>query len=134
MLPPHVVARFSLDEGKSCPAVSLYLTVSGDGSYRVLTGSLANTTISGTTTTFYVFNDNVTANVNYIANSTSGITTQGALNWTGSASGLGALPKTGPGVMTMGTALKRYTGPTVFSTDSGRIRISVVVDPQTHRA
>ena len=37
MLPPHVVARFSLDEGKSCPAVSLYLTVSGDGNYRVLT-------------------------------------------------------------------------------------------------
>jgi exoribonuclease-2 len=37
MLPPHVVSHFSLDEGKSCPAVSLYLTVSGDGSYRVLT-------------------------------------------------------------------------------------------------
>ncbi len=37
MLPPHVVTRFSLDEGKLCPAVSLYLTVAGDGSYRVLT-------------------------------------------------------------------------------------------------
>lgn len=37
MLPAHVVERFSLDEGKLCPAVSLYLTVSGDGSYRVLT-------------------------------------------------------------------------------------------------
>lgn len=37
MLPPHVVKSFSLDEDKLCPAVSLYLTVSGDGSYRVLT-------------------------------------------------------------------------------------------------
>ena len=60
------------------------------------TGSLANTTISGTTTTFYVFNDNVTANVNYIANSTSGITTQGCSTGPGLPVVLGALPKPDP--------------------------------------
>lgn len=37
MLPPSVVKRFSLDEGLARPAMSLYLTVAGDGSYRVLT-------------------------------------------------------------------------------------------------
>lgn len=37
MLPPQVVKRFSLDEGLDRPAMSLYLTVSGDGSYRILT-------------------------------------------------------------------------------------------------
>lgn len=36
MLPPSVVSAFSLDEGRDCPALSLYLTVSGDGSYRIL--------------------------------------------------------------------------------------------------
>lgn len=37
MLPESVSKAYSLDAGRSCPAVSLYLTVSGDGSYRILT-------------------------------------------------------------------------------------------------
>lgn len=37
MLPQPVIERFSLDEGEERPAMSLYLTVSGDGSYRILT-------------------------------------------------------------------------------------------------
>ncbi len=36
MLPAPLVSAFSLDEGRDCPALSLYLTVSGDGSFRVL--------------------------------------------------------------------------------------------------
>lgn len=36
MLPQPLVQAFSLDAGRDCPAMSLYLTVSGDGSYRVL--------------------------------------------------------------------------------------------------
>lgn len=36
MLPESLIHAFSLDEGRSCPALSLYLTVAGDGSYRVL--------------------------------------------------------------------------------------------------
>lgn len=36
MLPEPVIKRFSLDAGRVCPAVSLYLTIAGDGSYRVL--------------------------------------------------------------------------------------------------
>ena len=36
MLPDAVVKAYSLDEGRDCPALSLYLLVAGDGSYRVL--------------------------------------------------------------------------------------------------
>jgi len=36
MLPDPLVKAYSLDEGRDCPAVSLYLIVAGDGSYRVL--------------------------------------------------------------------------------------------------
>ncbi len=36
MLPEPLIQAFSLDEGRSCPALSLYLTVAGDGSYRIL--------------------------------------------------------------------------------------------------
>ena len=36
MLPAPIITAFSLDEGRDCPALSLYLTVSGDGSYRIL--------------------------------------------------------------------------------------------------
>lgn len=36
MLPPQAIKPFTLLEGHDCPAVSLYLTVSGDGSYRIL--------------------------------------------------------------------------------------------------
>ncbi|MBL9041970.1 MAG: RNB domain-containing ribonuclease [Myxococcales bacterium] len=36
MLPPQAIYPFTLTEGKNCPAVSLYLTVAGDGSYRIL--------------------------------------------------------------------------------------------------
>jgi len=36
MLPSKLVSAFSLDAGRDCPALSLYLTVSGDGSYRIL--------------------------------------------------------------------------------------------------
>ena len=36
MLPDSVIHAFSLDEGRCCPALSLYLTVAGDGSYRIL--------------------------------------------------------------------------------------------------
>lgn len=36
MLPESVITAFSLDEGRDCPALSLYLTVSGDGSFRIL--------------------------------------------------------------------------------------------------
>jgi exoribonuclease-2 len=36
MLPEGLIQAFSLDEGRSCPALSLYLTVAGDGSYRIL--------------------------------------------------------------------------------------------------
>lgn len=36
MLPEPLIGAFSLDEGRACPAVSLYLTVAGDGSYRIL--------------------------------------------------------------------------------------------------
>ena len=36
MLPDPIVDAFSLDEGRDCPALSLYLTVAGDGSYRIL--------------------------------------------------------------------------------------------------
>jgi autotransporter-associated beta strand protein len=87
--------------------------------------TLGNNTISAAT----VFNDNVTANVNYQPTTPSGSVTQGALNWTGSASGSFGFTKTGPGKMTMGTALKAYTGPTLFDTDSGRIRISTAGRP-----
>jgi exoribonuclease-2 len=37
MLPGPLVHAYSLDEGRECPAVSLYLVVAGDGSFRVLT-------------------------------------------------------------------------------------------------
>lgn len=37
MLPDALVKAYSLDEGHECPALSLYLIVAGDGSYRVLT-------------------------------------------------------------------------------------------------
>jgi exoribonuclease-2 len=36
MLPEPLIKAYSLDEGRDCPALSLYLIVSGDGSYRVL--------------------------------------------------------------------------------------------------
>jgi len=36
MLPSQAIYPFTLSEGKNCPAVSLYLTVAGDGSYRIL--------------------------------------------------------------------------------------------------
>ncbi len=36
MLPSQAIYPFTLSEGKDCPAVSLYLTVAGDGSYRIL--------------------------------------------------------------------------------------------------
>ncbi len=36
MLPEPLIQAFSLDEGRDCPALSLYLTVAGDGSYRIL--------------------------------------------------------------------------------------------------
>ncbi len=36
MLPKQAIAPFTLSEGHDCPAVSLYLTVAGDGSYRIL--------------------------------------------------------------------------------------------------
>lgn len=92
------------------------LTFDGTGA------SLANQAVS----TAMVFNDNVTGVVNYVANSTANIATQGAFNWTGSVSGgTGGFTKTAPGGMTFGTANKQYTGPTLFDTDSGRIRISI---------
>jgi fibronectin-binding autotransporter adhesin len=112
---------------------SLILDNGGNGvtlSFNGSGASLANNAISSPSTGGpLVFNDNVTAAVNYIANSTANITTQGAFNWIGTASGTGGFIKTGPGVMTMGTALKHYTGPTVFDTDSGRTRISVAGRP-----
>lgn len=36
MLPPHAIQPLSLDEGRDCPAVSLYITVADDGTYRIL--------------------------------------------------------------------------------------------------
>jgi hypothetical protein len=99
------------------------------------TGATLNFTGTGTTfgnntiTATLNFNDNVTANVNFTANANSTVTTQGAFNWTGSAGGTGGFTKIGPGLMTMGTALKHYSGPTLFDTNSGRIRISAAGRP-----
>src|SRR6185295_12744226 len=36
MLPEPLIKAYSLDEGRDCPALSLYLLVAGDGSWRVL--------------------------------------------------------------------------------------------------
>ncbi len=36
MLPEPLIRAFSLDAGQNCPVISLYLTVAGDGSYRIL--------------------------------------------------------------------------------------------------
>lgn len=36
MLPSLAIHPFTLSEGRNCPAVSLYLTVASDGSYRIL--------------------------------------------------------------------------------------------------
>jgi fibronectin-binding autotransporter adhesin len=109
-------SNLKLDNG----GLGVTLTFNGTGP------SLANTAVSAA----MVFNDNVTAMVNYASNSTGTITTQGAFNWTGQVTGgTGGFTKQGPFVMTMGTAQKQYTGPTVFDTNSGRTRISVAGRP-----
>lgn len=106
---------------------NLILNNSGSGVLLQFNGSgasLANNTVSVP----MVFNDNVTAEVNYQANSTAGISTQGAFNWTGSVSGgSGGFTKTGNDLMTMGTAAKAYTGPTALN--AGRLRISAAGRP-----
>lgn len=107
---------------------NLKLDNGGLGASLIFNGSgpsLANQTISAP----MAFIDNVTAFINYAANSTATITTQGAFNWTGSASGPGGFTKKGPFVMTMQTAAKQYTGLTLLDTDSGRLRISVSGQP-----
>jgi autotransporter-associated beta strand protein len=119
--------RTTLDAGVADS--NLRLNNGGVGVSLIFNGtgdSLANQTVLVP----MIFEDNVTAHINYASNSTSGITTQGAFNWTGPVSGgSGGFTKMGPFVMTMGSAQKRYTGPTVLETDSGRTRISVLGRP-----
>jgi fibronectin-binding autotransporter adhesin len=86
--------------------------------------TLANTTISVP----MVFDEDVTAEVNYASNSTTNITAQGAFNWTGSVTGgSGGFTKTGDYLMTMGTAGKAYQGTTEL--EGGRVRMSIAGRP-----
>jgi len=108
---------------------NLILDNGGNGVTLKFTGAgvaLGNNTVSVP----LVMNDNVTANIQY-APTSGNPATQGAFNWTGTASGTGGFTKTASGAftMTMGTALKAYTGPTVFDTNSGRTRMSVAGRP-----
>ena len=92
------------------------VTVEGFGS--------GNTTLSATSS----IADSVVATVTQ----TSQTSQAGGLNWTGAISGGdGSFTKQGPGILTFGTNAKRYTGPTLLDTDSGRTRISVAGSPQS---
>jgi autotransporter-associated beta strand protein len=87
------------------PAV---ITAAGDGK--------ASTVISATMTLV----DSLTAN----AANPNGNVTSGDITLSGPMSGAGGLTKTGSGILTISSNAKTYTGPTVFSTDSGRTRYS----------
>jgi fibronectin-binding autotransporter adhesin len=95
----------TLDATDAGPVV---FTAAGDGK--------ASTVISAGMTLI----DNLTAN---IANP-NGNVTSGGMTLSGNITGAGGFTKTGPGILTISTNTKAYTGPTVFSTDSGRTRYS----------
>ena len=95
----------TFDEAGSGPAV---VTTAGDG--KASSVILASMNLL----------DSLTANV---AN-TNGNTTSGALTLSGAMTGAGGFTKTGSGILTISTNAKQYTGPTLFSTDSGRTRYS----------
>jgi autotransporter-associated beta strand protein len=95
----------TFDEAGSGPVV---VTADGDGK--------ASTVISASMTLI----DSLTANIaNTVGNSASG-----ALTLSGTMTGDGGLTKTGSGILTISTNNKAYTGPTLFSADSGRTRYS----------
>jgi autotransporter-associated beta strand protein len=95
----------TFDETGDGPAV---ITAAGDGK--------ASTVIAVSMTLI----DSLTAN----AANVNGNTTSGALTLSGTMTGAGGLTKTGSGILTISTNNKAYTGPTLFSTDSGRTRYS----------
>jgi autotransporter-associated beta strand protein len=84
------------------------VTAAGDGK--------ASTVISASMTLI----DSLTAN----AENPNGNVTSGDLTLSGTMTGAGGLTKTGSGILTISTNNKAYTGPTLFSTDSGRTRYS----------
>jgi autotransporter-associated beta strand protein len=95
----------TFDQAGDGPAV---ITPAGDGK--------ASTVISASMTLI----DSLTAN---IANP-NGNAVSGALTLSGTMTGDGGLTKTGTGILTISTNNKAYTGPTLFTTDSGRTRYS----------
>ncbi len=102
---------------------SLIFDETGVGPATITVTSIAGATGNNTISAPITLNDSLLATVDNITASSAA----GALNLTGTITGVGGFTKAGAGLATFGSTAKTYTGATVLS--GGRMRISLTAAP-----